>query len=98
MVFSATSTPQRLPRVLRCPTMLLIQVKVAGTIALAREQGDAQNAANGGGAGVEFTNANTAGVAQPQNVWWQGDVWYVVVGGPGPIPFVLELLGEEGVS
>lgn len=98
MVFSATNTPQRLPRSLRCPVQLLIQVKQAGTIALAREQGDAQGAANGNGAGVEFTNANTSGAMQPQTCWWQGDVWYVSVGGPGPIPFVLELLSEEGVT
>ena len=78
--------------------MLLVQVKVAGTIALSREQGGCQNAINGGGDGIEFTNVNTAGAAQPQNVWWQGDVWYAAVGGPGPIPFVLEILSEEGVS
>jgi hypothetical protein len=77
--------------------MLLIQVKTAGTVALTREQGSAQGATNGNGDGIEFTNANTTGAAQPQNVWWQGDVWYVSVGG-GSIPFVLELLGEEGVS
>jgi len=97
MVFSATDTPQRLPRVVQCPTMLLIQVKVAGTVALCRDQGSAQAAAKGAGDGIEFTNANTTGAAQPVNIWWQGDVWYVAVGGPGPIPFVLELLTQEGI-
>lgn len=98
MIYQATATPQRIPRILKCPTMLLIQVKVAGTVALSRNQGEAQSSANGTGDGIEFTNANTAGAQQPQNVWWQGELWFNAVGGAGPIPFVLEILSEEGVS
>lgn len=97
-LFTATSTPQRLPRVLRCPTQLLVQVKQAGTVVLTRDQGQSQAAAKGSGDGVELTNANTNGAQPPTNFFWQGEVWYVALGVNPSINVIIEILGEEGVS
>jgi hypothetical protein len=92
VILSATSLPQRMPRVFRCPTQLAIQVGAGGSVFFTRTQGD-----SAAGFGVELTNANTNGGQPPYTCWWQGDLWYRTTAA-GPIDFNVEILSEEGVS
>jgi hypothetical protein len=55
-------------------TRLSIQIRAAFTLTIAHEQGEAQNAANGGPDGVQLTQASTT---TPYDFWWKGELWHI---------------------
>jgi hypothetical protein len=93
MVIISNPTPARLQRFFKEWTLLMVQIRNASLLTICHEQGEAQNAANGGADGLQFTQANTGTLVAPPAFWWKGELWHIA-NGLG-VQWSLEIIGSD---
>lgn len=74
MVIVSSPTPIRVQRFFPRMTELAIQIRAGFTLTIAHEQGEVQNAANGGPDGLQLTQAATV---TPYHFPWKGELWHI---------------------
>lgn len=89
MVITSDPTPRRIQRFFPRMTRLSLQIRGAFTLTIAHEQGEVQNAANGGADGIQLTQASTT---PPYDFWWKGELWHV--SNTAASQFTLLIIGE----
>lgn len=74
MQIVSSPTPLRVQRFFPRMTRLSLQIRAPFTLTIAHEQGEVQNAANGGPDGIQLTQASTS---PPYDFWWKGELWHI---------------------
>lgn len=74
MIIISGTRPLRCQRFFQRMTRLSLQIRAGFTLTIAHEQGEVQNAANGGSDGIQLTQVSTS---PPYDFWWKGELWHV---------------------